>query len=184
MRKLILFNMVTLDGFFEGPNHDINWHTVDEEFNDFAIQQLDGAGGLIFGRVTYQLMESYWPTTGAVRDDPQVAGRMNALPKYVFSKTLDRAEWNNTRLVSGDAGEEIRRLKQQPGGDLFVFGSANLARTLVKDNLIEEYRLMFSPQALGRGTPLFQALTSPLRLALLIARPFKNGNVLLTYQLA
>ena len=99
MRKVILFNMVTLDGFFEGPNREINWHHVDEEFNEFAIDQLDSADGLLFGRVTYEMMASYWPTPAARTNDPIVAGKMNALPKFVFSRTLKKAEWNNTKLV-------------------------------------------------------------------------------------
>src|SRR5215813_13484252 len=120
MRKVFLFNMTTLDGYFEGPNQDISWHNVDEEFNEFAIQQLDEIGTLLFGRVTYQGMASYWPTEFAISDDPEVAGRMNSLPKIVFSRTLDKAEWNNSKLVkdAGRVAEEVLRLKEQPGKDI------------------------------------------------------------------
>ncbi len=120
MRNLVLFNLMTVDGFFAGPNGEIDWHNVDEEFNQFAIEQLSTAGGLIFGRTTYQMMADYWPTPQAITDDPIVAGMMNELAKIVFSKTLDRADWNNTRLVKGDAVEEARQLKEQPGKDLFI----------------------------------------------------------------
>ncbi|MDD5371733.1 MAG: dihydrofolate reductase family protein, partial [Anaerolineaceae bacterium] len=130
MRKIILFNMITLDGFFAGPDGNIDWHKVDEEFNDFAVQQLHTAGGLIFGRVTYQLMAGYWPTPAAVHDDPIVADLMNTIPKTVFSRTLNQADWDNTRLVKTDAAGEVSRLKGEPGKDVFIFGSGNLASSL------------------------------------------------------
>ncbi len=184
MRKVILFDMVTLDGYFSGPNGEIDWHHVDDEFNEFAIEQLNSAGGLIFGRVTYQGMASYWPTPNAIENDREVAFRMNAIPKFVFSRTLDTAEWSNTRLAKGNAADEILRLKQQPGQDLFIFGSAELAAALTKAGLIDEYRLMVNPVALGQGKPLFKDLKRPLDLKLLKTRAFRNGNVLLYYQRA
>src|SRR5947209_13503348 len=110
MRNLFLFMMVTLDGFFEGPNQEIDWHNVDEEFNEFAIQQLNDLDTLLFGRVTYQLMASYWPTPIAIENDPIVADKMNTVPKIVFSKTLDKAEWINSRLVKENSAEEISKL--------------------------------------------------------------------------
>jgi dihydrofolate reductase len=99
MRKVIVFNMVSLDGYFEGTNRDINWHVVDDEFNEFALDQLNTLDVLLFGRVTYGLMASYWPTSEALTNDPIIAGKMNTTPKIVFSKTLEKAEWNNTRLI-------------------------------------------------------------------------------------
>ena len=182
MRKIILFNMVTLDGFFAGPNGEIDWHNVDEEFNEFAIDQLKTAGGLIFGRVTYQLMAGYWPTAAALSDDPVVADRMNSIAKIVFSRTLDQADWNDTRLVKEDAAGEISRLKQQPGKDLFIFGSANLASTFTNLDLIDEYRIMVSPVILGKGRPLFEGIQAKLDLELLNTKTFRNGNVLLYYE--
>ncbi len=181
MSKLVLFNLMTLDGFFAGPNGEIDWHNVDAEFNDFAVEQLDTAGGLIFGRVTYQMMASYWPTPEALASDPQVAGKMNEMPKYVFSKTLDRADWNNTRLVTGDATEEAARLKAQPGRDIFIFGSAGLASTFTRAGLIDEYRVIVNPLILGKGQPLFKDVNRQLDLSLLNVRAFRNGNVLLYY---
>lgn len=182
MKRLIMFNMISVDGFFEAPGRDINWHTVDEAFNDFAIQQLDAAEGLIFGRVTYQLMAEYWPTPAALQDDPGVATRMNSLPKIVFSRTLDQAEWSNTRLVRGDAVETATRLRQEPGGDWLIFGSANLASALTNHGLIDEYRLMVSPLVLGSGSPLFQDLHDRLALNLADSKVFPNGNILLYYR--
>jgi dihydrofolate reductase len=174
--------MVTLDGFFEGPGRDIDWHTVDEEFNDFAIQQLQSAGGLIFGRITYELMASYWPTLAAVRDDPVIAEMMNSIPKWVFSRTIDQADWNSTTLIKGEAEVEVPKLKSESDKDLLIFGSANLASSLIPRSLIDEFRLMLSPILLGAGTPLFQDLPQKISLRWLKSRTFANGNVLLHYE--
>jgi dihydrofolate reductase len=181
MRKLIMFNAVTIDGFFAGPNGEIDWHNVDAEFNDFAIAQLDATDGLIFGRVTYQLMAGYWPTPAAIGDDPIVAGKMNALPKFVCSRTLDKADWNNTRLLKANAVGEIATLKQQPGRDLFLFGSANLASSLTPLGLIDEYRIMVMPVVLGSGKPLFENVRERMRFKLANSKTFRSGNVLLYY---
>jgi len=181
MRKVFLFNMTTLDGFFEGPNQDISWHNVDEEFNEFAIEQLNEIGTLLFGRVTYQGMASYWPTEHAINDDPAVAGLMNSLPKIVFSKTLDKAEWNNSRLIKENAIDEVLKLKQQPGKDIAIFGSSDLAVTLAQNGVIDEYRIIVNPVFLGNGTSLLKGIREKLNLKLLNARIFKSGNVLLYY---
>ncbi len=182
MRKVFLFDMMSLDGFVAGIDGNINWHNVDDEFNQFAIQQLGEAGGLIFGRVTYEMMASYWPSPQALQDDPVVANAMNSLPKWVVSRTLDRADYQNTTLVKTDPVEAITQLKQQPGKDLFVFGSAKLSAVLIQHNLIDEYRIMINPVVLGSGIPLFQGVKEPLCLKLVNSRPFANGNILLYYQ--
>ena len=182
MRKLFSFNMVTLDGFFAGPGGDISWHNVDEEFNEFAIQQTGTLDVIMFGRVTYQMMASYWPTETAIKDDPVVAGQMNRASKLVFSRTLDKAEWNNTRLIKDHTAEEITKLKQQPGRDMAIFGSANLMSTLMHLDLIDEHRIIVNPVVLGSGIPLFQGIQHPLKLKLLNSRTFRSGNVLLYYQ--
>jgi dihydrofolate reductase len=183
MRNLYVFNMITVDGFFEGSQKwDLGWHNVDAEFNDFAIAQLDATGMLLFGRVTYVGMAGYWASPDGIKDDAQVANRMNAIPKVVFSRTLDKADWNNTRLIKTNVPEEILKLKQAPGKDIALFGSANLMATLAQHNLIDEYRLIVNPVVLGKGGPLFAETFGPLKLKLLQARPFKSGNVLLCYQ--
>jgi dihydrofolate reductase len=181
MSKVILFNMVTVDGYIAGPGGDITWHRVDEEFNDFAAKQLDAAAGLIFGRITYEMMASYWPTPAALTDDPIIAGKMNAVPKLVFSRTLEGAGWENTRLVQTDAATELARVKAQPGKDWLIFGSADLAATFTQHGLIDEYRLIINPVVLGRGQPLFKDVQNPLKLQFLKTRTFGNGNVLLCY---
>lgn len=180
MRKLFSFNMVTLDGFFEGPDHNIDWHNVDEEFNEFAVEQTSSVGTLLFGRVTYLLMESYWPTPAAIADDSEVAALMNSLPKVVFSTTLPSVDWENSRLIRDHARDEILKLKAQPGKDMAIFGSANLISTVM--DVIDEHRVLVNPVVLGQGTPLFKHTGHPLKFDLVNVRRFNSGNILLTYQ--
>lgn len=182
MRKLIMFNMVTLDGFFAGPNGELDWHHVDEEFNDFAITQLKSADGLVFGRVTYEMMASYWPTEAADKDDPTVAALMNSIPKVVASRTLAKADWNNSSVIGQNVAREISQLKEQPGKDMLLFGSADLASSLRQLGLIDEYRVVVNPVVLGRGKPLFKNVEDRFNLQLTNARPFRSGNVLLYYR--
>jgi dihydrofolate reductase len=182
MRKLFLFMMVSLDGFFEGPNHELDWHNVDAEFNEFAAGQLNEVDILLFGRRTYQLMAGYWPTQLARENDPVVAEKMNNLPKIVFSKTLEKAEWNNSRLVKENIAEEIMKLKLQPGKDVAIFGSSNLCVSLIQLSLIDELRIMINPVVLGKGNPLFGGIKDKLNLKLLKTKIFRSGNVLLYYQ--
>ena len=181
MRKLVTFNLITLDGFFDGRPPDISWHNVDDEFNKFAITQLKEIDTLLFGRVTYQLMASYWPSPDAIKNDPIVAGLMNGMPKIVFSKTLDKTSWENTRLVKDHLSEEIYKLKEKPGKDIAIFGSANLISTLLPMNLIDEHRIIVNPVVLGKGRPLFKT-KDKLNFQLLKTKVFGNGNVLLYYQ--
>ncbi len=181
MRKIIFFNLLTVDGFFEGRDHDITWHNVDDEFNEFATQQLNAADGLIFGRKTYELMVGYWPTKDAIKNDPVVAEKMNSIPKIVFSHTLEKVEWNHTRLIQGDIVEELKEIKQQAGKDLYIFGSSDLSVTLAEAGIIDEYRFIMNAIILGQGKAILHGLSGPLKLKLLKTRTFRNGNVLLTY---
>ena len=181
MRRVIMFNMMSLDGFFARPDGDLDWHNVDEEFQEFAIEQTGDAGALLFGRVTYEMMASFWPSQFALDNDPIVAKIMNTTPKFVFSRTLAKADWSNTTLARGDAAAEVAKLKQQPGKDLFLFGSADLAATLIPYGLIDEYRIMVNPIILGKGRPLFTGIEESVKLRLLKTRTFENGNILLYY---
>lgn len=181
MCKVVAFDMVTLDGFFAGPHGEIDWHNVDEEFNEFAIDQLASLDAVMFGRVTYQLMASYWPTPAATTDDPIVAAKMNAIPKVVFSTTLDQVAWENSRLVKADTAGAIAAIKQQSGKDVAIFGSGNLVTALAQAGLIDEYRLMVNPVVLGNGIPLFNGIQAAIPLKLLKTRQFRSGNVLLYY---
>lgn len=181
MGKIVLFNMVSVDGLFSGPGGSLDWHHVGPEFDEFAAQQLDRADGLLFGRVTFQEMAAYWPTPFAVENDPVIAKKMNEISKTVFSRTLEKVTWQNTCLVRSNSAEEARKLKEQVDKDLLIFGSANLARSLMRDGLIDEFRIMVNPLILGRGTPLFGGSGMRIDLKLMGTRCFENGNVLLSY---
>jgi len=181
MGKLIVFNMVTVDGFFEGPNKEIDWHNVDAEFIEFAIEQLESAGALLFGRITYELMANFWPTKEAIKNDPIVADKMNTLPKFVFSKTLQKVDWNNARLIKINIPEEIAKLRQETEKDLLILGSGRLTVALTKLGLIDEYRLMVDPVILGKGKSLFEGLDKRINLALIKTKTYNSGNVLLCY---
>ena len=167
---------------YEGPGHAIDWHNVDVEFNEFAIAQLDLVDMLLFGRVTYEMMAAFWPTDAAMKDDPVTAAAMNRLPKIVFSRTLSSAAWQNTRLVKDNVAEEVTMLKEQAGKDLIIFGSSDLSVSLIQAGLIDEFRIMVNPVALGNGKALFKGLPGRLNLELIKTRTFKSGNVLLFYR--
>jgi dihydrofolate reductase len=179
MKKLYFFMMTTANGLYERGPWQIDWHNTDEEFNDFAIEQLDRMDTLVFGRKTYEGMVGYWTTPEAVESDPIVAGKMNGMAKVVVSKTLARADWSNTRVVRDP--EAIAALKREPGKDALLIGSSDLAVSLGALGLIDEYRIMVNPIALGNGKPVLQGLAADLKLRLLRTRTFTNGNVLLTY---
>jgi dihydrofolate reductase len=182
LRKVIVSNMVTLDGFFAGPNGELDWNVVDEEFNKYAFDLLNAVDTLLFGRVTYQGMASYWPTPAAITADPIIADKMNTIPKVVFSKTLDKVEWgkwNNARLVKDNIADEISKLKQQPGKDMVIFGSGSIVSTLTQLGLIDDYRMIVNPVVLGSGQPLFKDMAKPANLKLLRTKTFKTGVVLL-----
>ncbi len=185
MRKVIVFNMISVDGFFAGPHGELDWHIVDEEFSQFAEEQLNEVDTLLFGRVTYEGMLSYWTTPEAIADSPAIADKMNTLPKVVFSKTLDKVEWgqwDNATLVKGDMREAILALKAQSGKDMIIFGSGGIVATLTRLRLIDEYRLMVSPTILGNGQALFDTMEEKLPLKLINTRTFNSGNILLYYQ--
>ena len=175
-----MWNLITLDGYFEGVrNWDLPWHERlwGEELERFSLDQLQAADMLVFGRVTYEGMAAYWQTaTGTIAD------YMNSLPKVVCSRTLRAATWSNTTLLKDDALERLRTLKQQGNGDMFVFGSANLSRSLMNDNLFDEYRLGVAPVIHGTGRLLFTGGVASQGLQLLEARSLSNGCVILRYQ--
>ncbi len=183
MRKLYLFNFISLDGFFEGQNKwELDWHNVDDEFHEFAIEQLNSTDILLFGRTTYEGMASYWTSGDAIKDDSIVAGKMNSISKIVFSKTLNKAEWQNTRLIKNYAAGEIRKIKEGERNDIGILGSADLASSLINENLIDEFRIMINPILLGKGNPLFKEINTRIKLKFINAKVFKSGNVLLNYK--
>jgi dihydrofolate reductase len=183
MRKLTVFNSVTLDGYFAGANGDISWaHNDDPEFKAFVEENASGGGELIFGRITYELMASYWPTPNAMENDPRVAEGMNNLPKIVFSRTLDKASWSNTRLVKGALAAEIRKMKNESGRDMAILGSGSIVAQLAPEGLIDEYQVVVNPIVLGKGRTMFDGIEKKLNLKLKNTRAFRNGNVLLSYE--
>jgi dihydrofolate reductase len=185
MRRLISFTQVTLDGYFTGRDGDLSWAhegQQDPEWSAFVAENASGGGQLLFGRITYGLMVSYWPTPAARENDPVVAERMNNLPKVVFSRTLDKASWSNTRLMKGDLATEVRRLKHEPGEGMTILGSGSLVSQLAQAGLIDEYQIVVKPVALGEGRTMFEGITQKLRLKRTTTRTFTNGNVLLSYE--
>jgi len=183
MRKLVVFNQVTLDGYIADINGDMSWaQKQDAEWNTFVHENASGGGELLFGRITYELMTSYWPTPYAMQNDPIVAERMNNLPKVVFSRTLDKASWNNTKLVKGDLAAEIRKMKKEPGENMVIFGSGSIVSQLAPEGLIDEYQIVVNPVVLGKGKTMFEGIKEKLTLKLTKTRTFGNGNVLLCYE--
>lgn len=184
MRKVVMFNSISLEGFFETLDHRIDWVNTDADFDKFTAEnaQSEDVDGFILGRKTYDMMSSYWPTEFALQSNPVVARRMNEIPKYVFSHTLKSADWSNSELVKGDAIQELTRIKHMPGKNLVIFGSGDLSRTFINHSLIDEFQFVLNPILLASGMPLFKGLTSVIKLTLHQARSFSNGNVLLTYQ--
>jgi dihydrofolate reductase len=182
MPKLAVFNQVSLDGYFTDNKNDMSWaHKSDPEWNKFVENNSTSGGRLLFGRVTYDMMNSFWPTPQAKQQYPVVAEQMNAAPKIVFSKTMKEATWNNAKLVKGDLASEVRKLKQDGGADLVILGSGSIVSQLAQEGLIDDFRIIMNPIILGSGRTLFEGLKSRANLRLVNSRTFKNGNVLLSY---
>jgi len=183
MRKVSAFESVSLDGFFTDAKGDMSWaHAHDPEWNEFAGQNAQGGGALLFGRVTYEMMAGYWPSPAARQANAAVAEGMNAMPKYVFSRTLGRASWSNTTLLKGDPAAEVRKLKGQPGPDLAVLGSGTIVSQLAAADLIDDLQIVVVPVILGKGRTLFAGVDGRKRLERVQAREFQNGNVVLSYR--
>ena len=186
MRRLMVFNMISLDGYFVDANGDMSWAHSDRgndaEFNEFVQNNAKGGGELLFGRKTYDLMASYWPTPAAMKKDPIVAEGMNNMNKVVFSKSMDKAAWKNTKLVKGDIAEIVRKMKQQSGKDIVIMGSGEIISKLASEGLIDEYQILVIPMVLGKGRTMFDGLTKTFRLKPTSSRVFKNGNVFIRYE--
>jgi len=185
MRKLAMFDSVSLDGFFTSPDGDMSWLHASEpnpEWEAFVAGNASGNGALVFGRVTYQMMAGWWPTPAAAKMAPQVAAGMNAMPKYVVSRTLTEATWNNTTLLKGDLATEMQALTASPGPDLVILGSGSLVGQLTELDLIDEYQVVVYPIIIGSGRSLFSGVTTKRRLVRTEERAFGNGNVFLRYE--
>ena len=185
MRKLTVFNHVTLDGYFTGENGDMSWAhngSDDAGYQAFVASNASGDAELLFGRVTYDMMASYWPTPVASQQAPVVAEKMNSGKKIVFSKTMAKALWKNTTLVKGDLVEEVRKLKEEKGPDMVILGSGSIVAQLAAAGLVDNYQVVINPVALGKGRTLFEGLPKMLSLKLTTSRAFENGKVFLSYE--
>jgi dihydrofolate reductase len=184
MRKLIVFNNVSMDGYFVDADGNMSWaYRPDAEWNSFAAENVGGGGGvLLFGRKTYDLMASYWPTPMAMQNDPVVAEGMNNLSKVVFSRTMDKASWKNTRLVNSDLASKVREMKGESGDGMAVLGSGTIVAQLAQEGLIDEYQIAVVPVVLGAGRTMFGGMKHRLNLTLKKSRAFGNGNVVLWYE--
>ena len=183
MRKLIVFNNITLDGYFTDANSDMSWaHQHDPEWLEFVQSNASGGGELLFGRKTYDLMASYWPTAMASKNDPVVAEYMNKLPKVVFSRTMDTADWNNTRVVKADIAAEITKMKSADGPGMAIFGSGTIVPQLAQESLIDEYQIAIHPIVLGAGRTMFAGLNRSLALKPTKTRLFAKGIIFSCYE--
>ena len=182
MRKLSVFNSVSVDGYFVDASGDMSWaHRNDPEWNAFVADNASGESVMLFGRITYQMMAGWWPTPQAMEAMPAVAERMNALPKVVFSRTLRSATWSNTTLVSGDLAGAVTALKSEGGPDLVIMGSGTIVAQLAKAGLIDEYQIALAPVVLGKGRTMFEGVDR-LNLTRTYSRAFANGCVYLRYR--
>jgi len=183
MRKLVVFNNVTLDGYIADVRGDMSWaHKDDAEWTAFGAENASGGGVLLLGRITYELMASYWPTAAARANAPAMAEGMNRMQKVVFSRTLDKASWQNTTLVKGDIVATVRRMKSEPGEGMAILGSGSIVSQLTQAGLIDEYQIVVNPVALGQGKSMFAGVKEKLTLQLTKTRAFGNGNVVLWYE--
>jgi dihydrofolate reductase len=190
MRKLSMFNQVSVDGFFKTKDGDVSWthdHAPDAEFDDWVAANASGGGALLFGRVTYDMMASFWPTAAAAAQMPVVAKNMTAMAKIVFSRTLGAPTWQNTHVLKGDLVAEVKKLKSGERKDLAgdkpitIMGSGTIVSVLAREGLIDEYQLVVIPVILGAGVPLFGE-QSRQKLRLARSRTFKNGRAYLVYE--
>ncbi len=185
MRKVIASVFVTLDGYMVGPNEDMSWvmNNFNDEMAKYAGDLMDSMDTILLGRVTYEIMAKAWPAS--TEETAPGADKMNTTPKIVFSRTLDKAEWgkwNNARVVHDHAAQEIAKLKQQPGKNMVIYGSAKLVQSFTQQGLIDEYQLLVHPLVMGAGKRLFANMEKPLKLQLLRSEAYKNGVVVLYYE--
>lgn len=180
MGKLIMWNIITLDGFFEGEkNWELSFHEIawGPEMERFCLEQLSSTSYFVFGRTTYEGMAAYWKTAQG-----EIADYMNKLPKIVCSRTLTSVDWNNSTLIKENVATEIAKLKAKSDKDLYVFGSANLSETLMRENLFDEYRIAIAPVIIGKGRYLFPKGLPEIKLSLISSQPLMTGGVILTYK--
>jgi dihydrofolate reductase len=183
MQRVMVFNNVSVDGYIADDKGEMSWARNDDaEWNEFVQGNARGEGMLLFGRKTYDLMVSFWPTPAAIAMMPEVAEKMNSAKKVVFSKSMERAEWRNTTLEKGDPVEAVRKMKAEAGEGMVIFGSGTIVAQLADAGLIDEYQIVVIPVALGGGRTMFEGLEAKSKLKLTKHRVFGNGSVLLHYE--
>jgi dihydrofolate reductase len=194
-RKIIAFNRVSADGYFSAPDGNLNWTVPEEEIDKSATANMSGQGTLLFGRKTYEMFAAFWPHAAddpkgpqdphsADRRTPEIkamARYINDAIKIVFSRTLRDVHWKNSRIINKFEPKAVEAIKQEPGKDIMIFGSGTIASQLAQNNLIDEYQFVVGPVVLGDGRTLISGVSRTLRLDLIEARPYKNGNVMLRY---
>jgi dihydrofolate reductase len=186
MRKVIVSMHISLDGFSEGPNGELDWFIVDKEGWENVNELLSSVDTLLLGRVTYQNFENFWPAAAtkpsSTKEEIEFSQFADKVKKIVFSKSLEKVEWKNSKLIKENIGEEILKLKQQPGGNMVIFGGAGIVSTFTDLRLIDEYRIYVNPIILGAGKPLFKNLKVKHNLKLMSTTKFDSGLVQLSYQ--
>jgi dihydrofolate reductase len=181
MPTLSIFNFTTINGYFADPDGDTSWHSHGGEEATYSEESLAAGNMLLFGRVTYEMMKSFWPTPRAAQQFPAVAKGMNDAEKIVFSTTLKHGDWTNTRIVNDDPADEVRRLKATSSKNMTVLGSGTIVTQLAAQRLVDQYQIMIDPVALGAGRTIFEGMSQRLDLRLETSRVFTSGVVLLTY---
>lgn len=182
MRNISSFMNVTVDGYFEGPNHDISFFKGDDQDNTFFNEQAKEGATLLFGHRTYDMMKSFWPTPEAKRSNPDMAKYMNEMPKIVVSRKPFDPGWSNVTVISGEAVDQIRDLKKTHGAPIVILGSNSLCVSLLEADLIDEFQIMVNPIAIGDGTPLFKGLTGKTDLHLTRTKQFDSGKAIHIYE--
>ncbi len=182
MGKLISFTFITLNGFFKGLNEDVTWHIHGGEEAEYSAENLKSGNTLLFGRVTYEMMATFWPTPMAFELFPEVAQGLHDATKIVVSRTLTATNWANTKIMGGDLMEEVPQLKQSSASDITLLGSGSILTQLLEARLVDELQIMLDPVVIGQGTPIFDQLNPKVELTLIKNRPFKNGVMLLYYK--
>ncbi|MBP7558468.1 MAG: dihydrofolate reductase family protein [Chitinophagaceae bacterium] len=185
MRRIISFMHISLDGFVAGPNGEMNWIKVDEEIFDHVGKRIRQTDAALYGRVTYEMMENYWPAAGArpgaSKHDVEHSGWYNAARKIVLSRKLQEAALVNTTIINGNLAERINEIKQQPGSEILLFGSPTATHALIEQNLVDGYWLFVNPIILGQGIPLFTGIKDKIKLQLQTTRQFASGVTELNY---
>ena len=185
MRKIIVTTWITLDGYLAGPNGEMNWVMVDQAMGQYEVDLVSSADTLIFGRVTYESFAGSWPhvpeNPSVSEGEKEYARKLNSIRKIVFSKSLEKVEWNNSQLVKEVLPEEIAKMKQEPGKDMVIYGSASIVQAFTDLGLIDEYQLLVHPVVLGSGKPLFAGIAKPAHLRLLQTKSFPSGVIGLYY---